>query len=226
MKNQLLNNMLNSSKVMKEDYNNILKDQKSFKLKSYNYYMNISKFCIRVIDYYKANKEAIGINQNAFLDTIVYDDLGFKSSMFYDYIRFYNHENKIGVFENMKEKTIRESSFDCSKGINDIKSIVREHTPRTTKGKDDNNTNKFVVVHRFAINDGSNTDYINILSDGKEYRIKAKINESFEIIETPENRIEILESLKDELSKIEKYFHKVDNKIKNRMNKQNEKITV
>ena len=226
MKNQLLNNMLNSSKVMKEDYNNILKDQKSFKLKSYNYYMNISKFCIRVIDYYKANKETIGINQNAFLDTIVYDDLGFKSSMFYDYIRFYNHENKIGVFENMKEKTIKESSFDCSKGINDIKSIVREHTPRTKKGKDEDNSNKFVIVHRFAINDGSNTDYINILSDGKEYRIKAKINESFEIIETPENRIEILESLKDELSKIEKYFDKVDIKIKDQMNKQNEKITI
>ena len=32
MKNQLLNNMLNSSKVMKKDFNNILKDQKSFKL--------------------------------------------------------------------------------------------------------------------------------------------------------------------------------------------------
>jgi len=226
MENQLLNNMLKSSKVMKEDYNNILKDQKSFKLKSYEYYYTISKFCIRVIDYYKANKETIGINQNAFLDTIVYDDLGFKSSMFYDYIRFYNHENKIAVFENMKEKTIKESSFDCSKGINDIKRIVREHTPRTTKGKDGKSKNPFKVVHRFQIIDNNSTDYINILSDGKKYSIKAKINDSFEIIETPENRDQILETLKDELSKIEKYFDKVDMKIKDQMNKQNEKITV
>jgi len=220
MKNQLLNNMLKSSKVMKEDYNNILKDQKSFKLKSYEYYMNISKFCIRVIDYYKANKEAIGINQNAFLDTIVYDDLGFKSSMFYDYIRFYNHENKIGVFENMKEKTIKESSFDCSKGINDIKSIVREHTPRTKKGKDDDNTNKFVIVHRFAINDGGNTDYINILSDGKEYRIKTKVDKSFETLTTKPSIDETIDILKDELSRIENHFNKVTKQIK----QQDEKV--
>ena len=72
----------------------------------------------------------------------------------------------------------------------------------------------------------NNTDYINILSDGKKYSIKAKINDSFEIIETPENRDQILETLKDELSKIEKYFDKVDIDIKDQMNKQNEKVSV
>jgi len=222
MKNQLLNNMLNSSKVMKKDFNNILKDQKSFEIKSYNHFMNISEFCVKVVEYYKANKETIGINQNAFLDSVVYNELKIKSSMIYDYIKFYNHENKIGVFENGNHKTIKETNFDSLRGFTDLKQLVKDNTPRTKKGKDEDNSNKFVIVHRFAINDGSNTDYINILSDGKEYRIKTKVDKSFETLTTKPSIDQTIDILKDEISRIENHFNKVTKQIK----QQDEKVTV